>query len=82
VQTRTLFDGRFRYYDVENISRTQGLTRGACNVVEWNPKTGNVRGWYECHDHFDNVNRVHLKNINGQVVSSPHYPPIGTELMK
>ncbi|MFI0436163.1 MAG: hypothetical protein ACH350_10670, partial [Parachlamydiaceae bacterium] len=82
TRARTLPDGRIRYYDAENLSRTVGPTRGACNVVEWNPRTGNVRGWYECHDHLGNVNRVHPKNINGQVISLPHYPPIGTELMR
>ena len=47
VRTRTLSDGRIRYYDIETISRTSGPTRGACNALEWNPKTGVVRGWYE-----------------------------------
>ena len=80
TKTRVLPDGRIRYYDAEIISRTVGPTRGACNVLEWNPRTSNVRGWYECYDHFGNVNRVHPKNINGQVVLSPHYPKIGVEL--
>ena len=82
TRTRTLPDGRIRYYNAENMSKTYGPTRGACDVVEWNPKTGDIRGWFECHDHLGNVNRVHPKNINGQNVISPHYPPTGSELIK
>lgn len=82
VKNRLLSDGRIRYYAPEITSRTSGPTRGAGSVVEWNPKTGNVRGWYECRDHLGRVNRVHPKNINGQVVSSPHYPPISKEIIR
>ena len=82
ARTRTLYDGRIRYYDAECISRTSGPTRSACNVLEWNPRTCQTRWWYECHDHLGNVNRVHPKCINGQIVLSPHYPPTGKELMR
>lgn len=46
-----------------------------------NPMTGRVRGWNECYDHFGNINRVHPKNLNGQELISPHYPPTGKELL-
>lgn len=82
AKIRILPDNRIRYYSPETFSRTPGPTRSACNVVEWNPNTARVRGWYECHDHLGNVNRVHPKNINGQTVLSPHYPPIGAELKR
>lgn len=39
-----------------------------------------VRGWNECYDQFGNANRVHVKDIDGQSVSSPHYPLIFKEL--
>lgn len=81
-QPRTLTDGRIRYYRKETLSETSGPTRGSCHVVEWNKKTGMVRGWYESRDHFGNVNRVHPKFINGQVINSEHYPPTGAELIK
>jgi len=80
VRTRLLSDGRIRYYGLEKPASTQGLTRGATNVLEWNPNTGNVRSWYECYDHLGDVNRVHPKSINGQTLSAPHYPPIAAEL--
>ena len=57
-----------------------GPTRGGKRVIEWNPKNNQVRQWYECCDRFDKVNRVHPKEINGQVITSPHYPPTGREL--
>jgi hypothetical protein len=82
VKTRKLSDGRIRYYGKESLSKTSGPTSGACNVVEWNPINGNVRRWYECHDHLGNVNRVHPKYINGQDVFAPHYPPTGSELIR
>ena len=80
--SKTLLDGRIRYYDVESMSRTLGPTRGACNVLEWNPKIGQTRWWYECRNHFGNVNRVHPKFINGRPVSLSHYPKTEKELLK
>lgn len=82
VRARMLPDGRVRYYDIETLSKTPGPTRGACNVLEWDPRNCNVRGWYENYNHFGNVNRIHPKNINGQTVISPHYPPTAKDLMK
>ena len=57
-------------------------SRDTSYVTEYNPLTERVRGWYECHDHLGNINRVHPKNVNGQIISSPHYPPTGAELVK
>lgn len=77
---RHLTDGRIRYYDAERMSRTIGPTRGSAFVTEYNPATGKVRGWNECYDHFGKINRVHPKDLNGQRLLSPHYPPIASEL--
>lgn len=44
AKTRILPDGRIRYYSNVSISKTPGPTRGACGVLEWNSKTGNVGG--------------------------------------
>ena len=78
---RILADGRTRYYKVERKAINPGKTRGASMVTEFNPKTGQTRSWNECYDHFGNVNRVHPKTINGQEISSIHYPPIASELL-
>lgn len=51
------------------------LTKGASFVTEWNSKNGSVRTWNECYNKCNNVNRIHPKNINGQIVKSNHYPP-------
>lgn len=67
---------------IKTYSRAPGPTRGACNVLEWNPRTSQTRWWYGCHDHLGNINRVHPKNINGQTVLSPHYPPTAADLIK
>ena len=81
-RNRILYDGRIRYYQAERLSRTYGPTRGSSYVVEYNPANGNVRGWNECYDHLGNVNRIHPKNINGQELISPHYPPTLRELIQ
>ena len=75
VTTRVLSDGRIRYYSAETPAKTKGPTRGRAHVTEFNPKTGLVRDWAETYDHNGNVNRVHPKMINGQVVDLPHHPP-------
>lgn len=80
VRTRTLPDGRVRYYDPEIAARIPGPTRGASYTTEWNPANGNVRSWIESYDQLGNVNRVHPKMINGQTVNRPHYPPTAKEL--
>lgn len=76
---RKLKDGRIRYYGIEIPSGKKGFTRGACNVLEWDPKTLKTRWWYESRDHFGNVTRVHPKSINGQNLKALHYPLLGSE---
>lgn len=78
--TKTLPDGRVRYYTQEVPARTEGTTRGASFVTEFDPKTGSTRQWMESYDHSGSVIRVHPKSINGQPVDAQHYPPIGSEL--
>jgi uncharacterized Zn-binding protein involved in type VI secretion len=78
--TRTLPDGRVRYYTEEVPARSAGKTRGASFVTEHNPETGQTRQWMESYDQSGNVIRVHPKSINGQPVSAQHYPPTGAEL--
>ncbi|MDH4554052.1 filamentous hemagglutinin N-terminal domain-containing protein [Pseudomonas sp. BN417] len=78
--TRALPDGRIRYYTQEVPARTEGTTRGASFVTEYNPSTGSTRQWMESYDHSGAVIRVHPKSINGQPVSAQHYPPTGAEL--
>lgn len=80
VTTRTLPDGRIRYYGGETPASKPGPTRGAAYVTEWNPNTGQVRAWMESYNQAGEVTRVHPKMINGQSVNSPHYPPTGREL--
>ncbi|CUI18079.1 rhs family protein (plasmid) [Candidatus Protochlamydia naegleriophila] len=80
ARIRELPDDRIRYYGIEKKATNSGPTRGACYVVEYTPHNGQTRGWYECYDHTGNVNRVHPKSINGQTVTSPHYPLIASEL--
>ena len=79
-RTKTLPDGRIRYYEAERFARTEGRTRGNSFVTEYNPKTGGTRQWMESYDHSGNVTMVHPKSINGQSVTSQHYPPTKQEL--
>ena len=79
-KTKTLPDGRIRYYEAERFARTKGRTRGNSFVTEYNPKTGSTRQWTENYDHSGNVTMVHPKSINGQSVTSQHYPPTKQEL--
>ncbi|WP_427838347.1 hemagglutinin repeat-containing protein [Acinetobacter baumannii] len=78
--TKTLPDGRVRYYNKEVTAAKDGPTRGASFVTEYNPETGAVRQWMESYDHSGNVIRVHPKSINGQPVIGQHYPPTGKEI--
>lgn len=78
--TKTLPDGRIRYYTQERPARTTGTTRGASFATEYNPKTGSTRQWMESYDHSGNIIRIHPKSINGQSVNAQHYPPTGAEL--
>ena len=73
--TKTLPDGRIRYYTQEVPARTEGPTRGASFATEFDPKTGNTRQWTESYDKSGAVIRVHPKSINGQSVDAQHYPP-------
>ena len=78
--TRTLPDGRIRYYTQEVPSRTKGPTRGASFATEYNPATGATRQWMESYDQSGKIIRVHPKSINGKPVSAQHYPPTGAEI--
>ncbi len=80
ANTRTLPDGRTRYFGAERPAKTLGPTRGASYVTEYDPKTGNVRSWMESYDHSGNVNRVHPKMQNGVQVELPHYPPTKADI--
>jgi len=80
VNTRYLRDGRIRYYSAEKPALTTGATRGRAYATEFDLNTGRVRTWMECYDHTGVVNRVHPKQINGQDLISPHYPPTAREL--
>lgn len=80
--TRQLADGRLRFNEIENPANKLGLTRGSSMTTEYNPQTGGVRTWYESRTHADQVNRVHPKTINGQVVDSEHFPPTAKDIAK
>ncbi len=73
-------DGRIRYYGSEAPARTAGPTRGSAYVTEYNPKTGQVRSWQESYSQSGEVNRVHPKMNNGEVLDLPHYPPTQTDI--
>jgi len=75
ARSKTLSNGRIRYYEEEVLARTTGPTRGSSFVTEYNPHTGDVRTWMESYDHLGNVSRVHPKMYNGQTLNAPHYPP-------
>ncbi len=80
VNTRVLPDGRIRYYNEEALARTPGPTRGRSHVTEWNPKNGDVRIWEETYNHSGQVNRVHPKMKNGDLLDLPHYPPTKADI--
>lgn len=80
ARNRVLPDGRIRYYNAESPARTVGPTRGRSHVTEWDPSTGNVKGWEETYDHSNNVNRVHPKMKNGEILDLPHYPPTRADI--
>jgi hypothetical protein len=79
--SETLLNGRVRYYTKFRNARTPGPTTGARLVTEYNPKTGTVIQWNETYDQRGLVNRIHLKNINGIQIDSPHFPPILREIL-
>lgn len=80
ARVHSLPDGRIRYYNAEISASRIGPTRGASFVTEWDPKRGNVRTWIENYNNSNQIIRVHPKMLNGQILKSPHYPPIGTEI--
>ncbi len=77
---RILPNNKVRYYGRENLANKPGKTRGRKYVTELDRSTGRVRTWMECYDHSGKVNRVHPKQINGQDLTTPHYPPTAREL--
>ena len=79
VKTKTLPDGRIRYYEQERLAKNPGSTRGNAHVTEYNPKTGQIRSWAESYNHNGEVTRVHPKTLNGQQLKSQHYPPTALE---
>jgi hypothetical protein len=74
-------DGSIQYYDKFRSAKTSGATIGSSFVTEYNPTTGNLNMWNETYDSLNNVNRIHLKNINGIQVDSPHYPPTQSDIL-
>jgi RHS repeat-associated protein len=80
ARTRTLPDGRIRYYEAETLASKPGPTRGAAYTTEWDPATGRVRSWMESYNHAGEVTRVHPKMLNGETLNSPHFPPTAREL--
>jgi hypothetical protein len=80
VSARVLPDGRIRYYNQEALARTPGPTRGRSHVTEWNPTNGDVRIWEETYNHSGQVNRVHPKMKNGELLDLPHYPPTKADI--
>lgn len=52
-----------------------GPSSGSRFVTEYNPKSSNVTMWNEVYDQQGLANRIHLKNINGIEINSPHFPP-------
>lgn len=58
-----LENGRFRFYGDLTPSRTAGEMVGARLVREWNPKTGQIRTWYETLDHSGNIRSVAPKPV-------------------
>lgn len=73
-KVETLSNGTTRYYDTFRPARTPGATLGSRFVTEHNPLTGDVNSWNETYDSLGNVNRIHIKSINGFEINSPHFP--------
>lgn len=63
AKTRILPDGRIRYYKAERMAAYPGRTRGSAYVTEYNPTTGQVRGWNECYDQFGDVKGTNTAQI-------------------
>ena len=71
-----------RYYRKFRFSRQPGATVGSRFVTEYNSETGSVVQWNETYDQLGQVNRVHLKTIDGIKISSPHFPPTASDLLQ
>jgi len=77
---RYLQDDRVRYYGFFVPARNLGATQGAAYVTEWNIVTNDVRAWMESYDWTGEVNRIHLKMLNGEQVFVDHFPPTASEM--
>lgn len=68
--TKTLQDGRIRYYKHLTPPRTPGQMVGQRYVHEFNPTTGQSRGWMESLDKYGNI-----RQIRPQIEGAPktHY---------
>lgn len=73
-KVETLSNGSIRYYDAFRSAKTVGPTAGSRFVTEYNSITGDVASWNETYDLLGNVNRIHIKSINGVEINSPHFP--------
>lgn len=73
-KVQTLSNGSIRYYDKFRPAKTVGSTAGSRFVTEYNPLTADVTSWNEMYDSCGNVNRIHIKSINGFEINSPHFP--------
>lgn len=58
VQTKTLPDGRIRYYETECLAEAEGQTQRKNFVTEYNPTTGQIRQWTENYDHSGNATSI------------------------
>jgi RHS repeat-associated protein len=67
---RELPDGRFRYYGNVDSARTPGDMAGRRYVHEFDPATGNSRGWHETLDHNGNIRQVRPQLDSG---NKTHY---------
>jgi len=77
----TMPDGSIRYYDKFRAAQRNGPTIGSRFVTEFNSKTGDVTMWNETYNSSGEVNRIHLKNINGIQIDSPHFPQTLQEIL-
>ena len=73
--THEMPNGAIRYYEKFRQARNAGPSAGSRFVTEYKPKTVDVTMWNEVYDSQGLVNRIHLKNINGIEINSPHFPP-------
>ncbi len=78
----TMPDGSVRYYDKFRAAQKSGPTVGSRFVTEFNPKTGDVTMWNEVYNSSGQVNRIHLKNINGIEINSPHFRQTLQEILE